>query len=158
MLKYEPVDPKDRVEIVDALYRFAMGQDLRDRALFESAFSPEAALDLTMAARRLGVELPVLRGRQSITDCIMEEMDRLDTTHSVTNPRIVAYDGKHARLSALVEAQNLPRGNHSRHLLLKNLYTVELSKQGDAWTIDSLMIENLWLDGDPEVLMPTSAA
>ena len=32
------VDPRDRAAIVDALYRFGAGQDLRDRALFESAF------------------------------------------------------------------------------------------------------------------------
>jgi hypothetical protein len=88
----------------------------------------------------------------------MDEMERLDATHSVTNPRIVAYDGKRARFSALVEAQNLPRGDHSRHLLLKNLYTEQLSKQDGVWTIDYLMFENLWLNGDPEVLIPKSAA
>lgn len=158
MLKYKLVDSQDRDDIVDALYRFAMGQDLRDRTLFESAFSPEAALDLSVAARPFGVELPVIRGRHAIADWIMDEMNPLDTTHSVTNPRIVAYDGKSARLTALVEAQNLPRGDHSRHLLLKNLYTVDLSKLGGVWTIDYLMFENLWLDGDPEVLIPKSVA
>ena len=157
MLKYERVDPQERDDIVDALYRFATGMDTRDRALFESAFSAEGALDLTLAAKRLGMELPVMRGRQVITDCLMHEADRIDTTHSVTNPRIVAYDGKRARLSALVEAQNLPRHDHSRHLLLKNAYTVELSKQEGTWTIDYLRVENLWLDGDPQVLFPQPA-
>jgi hypothetical protein len=28
------------------------------------------------------------------------------------------------------EAQHLPRGDHSRHLLLKNIYTLELSMAG----------------------------
>jgi len=158
MLKYERVDPQERDDIVDALYRFATGMDLRDRALFESAFSAEPALDLSRAARRLGMELPVMRGRQTIADIIMDEMNRIDTTHSVTNPRIVVYDGKHARLSALAEAQNLPRDDHSRHLLLKNLFTVELTKHDGMWTIDYLHIENLWLAGDPEVLFPKSAA
>jgi hypothetical protein len=157
MLKYERVDPQERDEIVDAVYRFATGMDLRDRALFESAFSPEGALDLTRAARRLGMELPVMRGRKVIADIIMDETNRIDTTHSVTNPRIVAYDGKHAHLTALVEAQNLPREDHSRHLLLKNLFTVELSKHDGAWAIDYLQIENLWLDGDPQVLFPRAA-
>lgn len=58
------VDPQDRAAIVDALYRFGAGQDLRDRALLQSAFSAEAKLDITGPARRLGVELSVLHGRQ----------------------------------------------------------------------------------------------
>ena len=157
MLKYERVDAQERDEIVDAVYRFATGMDLRDRALFESAFSQEGVLDLTRAAKRLGMELPVMRGRKAIADIIMDETNRIDTTHSVTNPRIVVYDGKRARLTALVEAQNLPRDDHSRHLLLKNLFTVELSRHDGAWTIDYLQIENLWLDGDPQVLFPQAA-
>ena len=43
----------DRAEIIDALYRFGAGQDLRDRALFDSAFSRRAKLDFTGPAKRL---------------------------------------------------------------------------------------------------------
>jgi hypothetical protein len=154
---HSDVDPQDRAAIVDALYRFGAGQDLRDRALFESAFSAQAKLDITGPARRLGVELPVMQGRQAITDALMASVNRLDTIHTVTNPRITSYDGRHARLFALVEALNVPRGDHSRHLLLKNIYTVELSKQDGDWTIDQMLIENVWLTGDPEVLFPRSA-
>ena len=148
------VDPQDRAAIIDALYRFGAGMDLRDRDLFESALSAQAKLDITGAARRLGMELPVIQGRETITDTLMAEVDRLDTIHTVTNPRIISYDGQHARLFALVEALNLPRGDHSRHLLLKNIYTVEMSKQDRDWTVDHLLIENVWLSGDPEVLFP----
>ena len=148
------VDPQDRAAIIDALYRFGAGLDLRDRALFESALSAQAELDITGPARRLGVELPVIQGRQTITDTLMAEVDRLDSIHTVTNPRIISYDGQYARLFALVEALNLPRGDHSRHLLLKNIYTVALSKQDRDWTVDHLLIENVWLIGDPEVLFP----
>lgn len=156
--KTKSVDSQDRADIVDALYRFAAGMDQRDRPLLESAFSADASLDLSGAARRLGFELPVIKGRQVITDILMEEVSRIDTSHTVTNPRITRFSGQRACLSALVEAQNLPRDDHSRHLLLKNVYTVDLSRQDDHWTIDSLLIENLWLQGDPEVLFPKPAA
>ena len=155
--KDKVVDSQDRAAIVDALYRFAAGMDQRDRTLLESALSAEASLDLSGAARRLGFELPVIKGRQAIAEALMSEVSRVDTTHSVTNPRITAYDGRCAQLSALVEAQNLPRGDHSRHLLLKNIYTVDLTNQGVHWTIENLVIENLWLNGDPEVLFPKQA-
>ena len=123
------VAPLDRTAIVDALYRFGAGQDLHDRSLFESAFSSSATVDFTGPAQRLGVTIPVFEGRQAIADTILSTTSSLDTTHTVTNPRITAYEGEHATLFALVEAQHLPQGDHSRHLLLKNIYVVELSRE-----------------------------
>ena len=147
----------DRAEIVDAFYRFGAGQDLRDRALFESAFSDRAVVDFTGPARRLGVTIPAFEGRARIADIILGTVAGLDTTHTVTNPR-VALDGDRATLVALVEAQHLPRGDHRRHLLLKNIYTVELSRDGVRWVIDRLRIDNVWIDGDPTVLFPATSA
>jgi len=90
----------DRAEIVDAFYRFGAGQDLRDRRLFDSAFTLKAKLDFTGPARRLGASIPVFEGRQAIGDHVFSAIDALDTTHTVTNPRVTQYDGKHAQLSA----------------------------------------------------------
>ncbi len=118
--------PADHTEIVDALYRFGAGQDLRDRELFDSAFSGDATLDFIGPARRLGTTLAIFHGRQAIGDTVFETITKLDTTHTITNPRVTGYDGQHATLFALVEAQHLPRNDHSRHLMLKNIYTVSL--------------------------------
>lgn len=148
----------EHFEIVDALYRFGAGQDLHDRGLFESAFAADATLDFTGPAQRLGATIPVFVGRQVIADTIFATITELDTTHTVTNPRVTAYDGEHATLSALVEAQHLPRGDHSRHLLLKNRYAVDLTKRGDRWLIEALRIGNVWLTGDPSVLFPDHVA
>jgi hypothetical protein len=145
----------DRAEIVDALYRFGAGQDLRDRRLFDSAFSGRAKLDFTGPARRLGATLSVFEGRQAIGDAVFSSIDDLDTTHTVTNPRVTQYDGKHATLVALVEAQHLPRDDHGRHLMLKNIYTLNLSKVQDRWLIEYLRIDNVWMTGDPSVLFKT---
>jgi hypothetical protein len=144
----------DRAEIVDALYRFAAGQDLRDRRLFDSAFSGRAKLDFTGPAKRLGAEVPVFEGRQAIGDAIFSSIDALDTTHTVTNPMVTQYDSRHATLVALVEAQHLQRGDHRRSLLLKNNYTVSLSKVQDRWLIENVRIDNVWMTGDPKVLFP----
>jgi hypothetical protein len=132
------------------------GQDLRDRSLFESAFSVHATLDFREPARSLGATIPVFEGRQAIADTIFSSIGDLDTTHTVTNPRVTTYDGRHASLFALVEAQHLPRGDHNRHLLLKNIYTVELSRQASRWVIDHVKIDNVWSTGDPSVLFPGS--
>ncbi|HEX5121900.1 MAG TPA: nuclear transport factor 2 family protein [Rhodanobacteraceae bacterium] len=150
------VDPADHMAIVDALYRFAAGQDLCDRALFESAFADDAVLDFTQPAKRLGVDIPVFKSRAGITDAIFGAITALDTTHTVTNPRVTDFDGRHATMTALVEAQHLPRGDHSRHLMLKNIYRIELSRAVDAWVMDHVRIENVWMDGDPKVLFPNA--
>lgn len=147
----------EHFEIVDALYRYGAGQDLRDRGLFESAFAADAILDFTGPAQRMGARIPVFAGRRAIADTVFANIENIDTTHTVTNPHVTAFDGARATLSALVEAQHLPRDDHSRHLLLKNLYTADLSRQGDRWVIDALRIGNVWLTGDPSVLFPATA-
>lgn len=149
-----PVPAHDALAIADALYRFGAGQDLRDRKLFESAFADDAVVDFTGPAARLGVTIPEFKGREAIADTIMAATEPLTTTHTVTNPRVTAYDGMRATLVALVEAQHLPRGDHSRHLLLKNIYTMELSRRSDAWVIDHMRIDNAWMTGDATVLFP----
>ena len=95
---------------------------------------------------------PQIPETSAIGDIVFETINKLDTTHTITNPRVTAYDGEHATLFALVEAQHLPRTDHGRHLLLKNIYTVVLSKRGTRWTIDRMHIDNVWMTGDPSVL------
>ena len=146
----------DFIAIVDALYRFGAGQDLRNRALFESAFSLDAVLDFTQPARLLGVDIAPFMGRSAIAESVFTAIDDLDTTHTVTNPHITAFDGARSELYALVEAQHLPRGDDSRHLLLKHIYTLKLSRPVGEWTIDHMRIDMVWFAGDPAVLFPAS--
>jgi hypothetical protein len=136
-------------EIVDALYRFGAGQDLDDRALFDSAFTQDATLDFSHPASRFGVTLPPFEGREGIGDAVFAAIGALDTTHTVTNPR-ATVDGDKAELIALVEAQHV---RADRHLLLKNIYRVGLVRDGDQWRMQRVQIELVWHDGDPEVLL-----
>ncbi|WP_406855252.1 nuclear transport factor 2 family protein [Alsobacter sp. KACC 23698] len=148
------VPPADRAGILDALYRFGAGQDLDDRALFESAFTERSTVDFTGPAKILGTEIPVFEGRQAIADIIVGATSRLATSHTVSNPRILRFDAERAVLWCLVEAQHLPKDDRSRHLLLKNVYTTELVREEGHWVIARMLIENLWAQGDPKVLFP----
>ncbi|MBA8889931.1 hypothetical protein FHW12_004178 [Dokdonella fugitiva] len=150
------VGPRDQLAIVDALYRFGAGQDLRDRALFASAFAADATLDFSQPAGRFGVALTPFAGRDAIVETIFAAIGALDTTHTVTNPRVMHYDGERAGLFALVEAQHLPRGDHRRHLLLKNIYHVDLVRHDGLWLIERLRIDTVWSAGDPAVLFPNA--
>ncbi|WP_219466217.1 nuclear transport factor 2 family protein [Nonomuraea rhizosphaerae] len=142
----------DRVEIIDALYRFGLGQDLKNRDLFASAFTTDAELDFGPAAARWGGQSPVMKGRDTIVDLILGLFTgRVETSHQVTNPRL-HLDGDHARLTAMVEAQHLLSADPTTHALLKNLYAAELTRDGSRWLINRLRIDNLWYTGDPHAI------
>ena len=141
----------DKLAVADALYRFAAGIDLRDKVLLASAFSADAVSDFRPAAAKAGFEYPVLEGRDIIVGALVNSLSQLDTTHSVSNPR-VHIDGDTAHLDALVEAQHVPSGDHSRHYLMKNRYDVDLVRRGEAWVIQKVTIDNVWRSGDPGVL------
>lgn len=142
---------EDRGMVIDALHRFAAGQDLKDWSLFTSAFTEDAELDFLQPAKRLGQTIDVFRGRDLIVQSVSTTLARLHTTHTVSNPR-VELRGDEARMFALVEAQHLRADDHSRHLLLKNFYWLQLRRSEDAWRIANIRIENVWLTGDPAVL------
>ncbi|MFM0040211.1 nuclear transport factor 2 family protein [Paraburkholderia strydomiana] len=141
----------DKLAVVDALYRFAAGIDLRDRNLLSSSLAENAVSDFRQAAAKAGFDYPVIEGRDVIVEALTVSLATLDTTHSVTNPR-VTIAGDTARLDALVEAQHVPRGDHTRHYLMKNRYDVELARKGDVWVITRSTIDNVWRSGDPAVL------
>ncbi|MVU76844.1 nuclear transport factor 2 family protein [Nocardia sp. ET3-3] len=141
---------RDRAEITDALYRFALGQDRKDAALFASAFTADAELDFRPAAARWGAQPPVMTGRDTIVSTILAMFTgRVDTTHQVTNPRI-EIDGDTARMTALVEAQHLLTDDHGTFALLKNPYVLELTRDGERWLISRMRIENTWYLGEPK--------
>ncbi|CAG6396485.1 nuclear transport factor 2 family protein [Streptomyces cocklensis] len=143
---------RDRAEILDALHRFGLGQDLKDPRLFASSFAADAELDFGPAAAKWGARPPVMVGRDMIVTTILGLFaGRVDTTHQVTNPRI-ARDGDAARLTALVEAQHLLTADHGTFALLKNPYDVDLVRDGDRWVIRRLRIDNAWYTGDPAAI------
>lgn len=143
---------RDRTEITDALFRFGLGQDLKDKALFASAFSADAELDFRPAAAKWGAKPPLMSGRDTIVTTILGMFTgRVDTTHQVTNPRITINGGT-AHLSALVEAQHLLIADRTKHALLKNPYDVDLVRDGDRWVIRRLVIDNTWFVGEPTAI------
>jgi hypothetical protein len=120
-----PTQPADQLAAMDVLHRFAAEQDLRDSELFATAFAEDAILDFVQPARRLGVPLPVFKGKRQIVETIMSSTAPLKTTHTVTNQR-VSLDGPAATLTALVEAMHVQRADERLRLLLKNIYRCDL--------------------------------
>jgi len=145
-----PVD--DRTEVIDALLRFATGQELADEVPFRSAFATDATLDFVHPARRLGVEIDRFKGREHIVGSVMSAVARLDTTHTVTNARVL-LDRDTASMTALVEAAHFDKADHRRWLVLKNIYRVRVVRAGHRWEMAEVHIHNVWMQGEPSVLI-----
>lgn len=141
----------DTLAIVDTLYRFAAGIDLRDRKLLSSAFTEDAISDFRPAGAKAGFEYPVLQGRETIVEALSTSLNGLDTSHSFSNPR-VAVDGDTARVDVLVEAQHVSSVDGARHYLMKNRYDVVLARRDAGWEIKHVIVDNVWRTGDPSVL------
>jgi hypothetical protein len=140
----------DRLAVVEALYRYAAGIDLKDNDLLASAFTEDAVVDLSRATAKAGLEYPPIEGRDTIIAALSNSLRALDTTHTVSNPR-VSTRGDRATLEAIVAAQHLPQDDHTRHLLMTNRYDLELVRQGHSWLIERLTVDNAWTVGDPTV-------
>lgn len=141
----------DTHAVVDALYRFAAGIDLRDRKLLSSAFTDDATSDFRPAGAKAGFEYPVLQGRDAIVEALSTSLSGLDTSHSFSNPRVVV-DGDTARVDVLVEAQHVSRVDVTRQYLMKNRYDVVLARRDAGWEIKHVIVDNVWRTGDPGVL------
>lgn len=141
----------DKLAVIDALYRFAAGIDQRDKNLLTSAFAADAISDFRPAGKKAGFEYPVLEGRETIISALSGSLTNLETTHSVSNPRVM-INGNKATLDALVEAQHVPSNDHTRHYLMKNRYEIEMIRQNELWVIQHVVIDNIWRTGDPSVL------
>jgi septum formation inhibitor-activating ATPase MinD len=141
----------DKLAVIDALYRFAAGIDLRDTSLLSSALAENAVSDFRPAAAKAGFDYPVIEGGETIVAALITSLAKLDTTHSVTNPR-VTIDGDTARLDALVEAQHVSQEGNPRNYLMKNRYDVELARVGGSWVITRNTVDNVWRSGDIAVL------
>lgn len=105
--------------VVDTLYRFPAGIDLRGAALSSSAFTEDAISDFRPAGAEAGFEYPVLQGRETIVEALSTSLNGLDTSHSFSNPRVMV-DGDTARVDVLVEAQHVLRVDAARQYLMKN--------------------------------------
>jgi len=146
-----PDTTADKLAVIETLYRFAAGIDLRDTDVLASAFAEDALSDFRLAAAKAGFEYPVLEGRATIVAALSSALGTIDTTHSVSNPR-VSLEGDKAHLDALVEAQHVPQNDPSRHYLMKNRYDVDLVRQDGVWLIQRVIVDNVWRSGDPAVL------
>jgi hypothetical protein len=145
----------DRYEIADALHRYAFGLDYDDANVFASALAEDCILDFGPADEKLHLDFPLITGRQAILDSVLPLIGPLDTSHTASNLQIEIRDDC-ATLSACVMSQHfMPREGSRRgaeNALLMNRYDCELARDGQKWRFKRITIDNIWSQGDPQIL------
>ena len=145
----------DRSEIADTMYRYAFGLDHGDPDSLASAFTEDATVDFTPGAKKLGLEFPVLIGREMVVQTLIPMLGPLDTSHTASNLQI-EVSGDTATLHAYIMSQHFMPGQGpkrgSDYALLMNRYDAELVRDGLKWRFRRVIIDNAWAEGDPGIL------
>ena len=120
--------------------------------MLSSAFAEEAVVDFSPCGRKLGLAFEPLRGRDAIVVFLAGTSAHQVTNHNISNalPRTA---GSRAALRALVDATHLVRTDSARRFRMMNWYEAELGPLGGAWQIEHLLIDNVWFEGDPQILL-----
>ena len=145
----------DRFEIADTMHRYAFGLDHGDPDSLASAFTDDCVIDFTSAGKKLGLDFPVVTGRNNVVQILVGMLGPLDTSHTASNLQI-EISGDTATLHAYLMAQHFMPGHgpkcSSDFALLMNRYEAELVRDGDKWRFKRVVIDNAWAQGDPGIL------
>jgi hypothetical protein len=141
----------DIADAVDAVYRFAAGQDLGDSELYESAFTADAIIDFSQPSALFGVASEPMEGRETIMANAFVATQHLITTHVVTNPRLTETE-RGWELYCLVAAQHVDPDAPERRVLLQNHYYDLVVPEEPGARISHMRIVNTWWEGEPAVL------
>jgi len=144
---------EDRLDIDAALAGFAAGIDENDPVTLGAVFTADATLDFGPAARAMGIDFPVLDGRQGIVDGVAVSVGPMDTVHLATNLRVLHAEGDGVRVTALVNAIHHPAGVRDRHCTMHNRYDMTFVRSDGVWRMSRLVIENRLWSGDPQVML-----
>ncbi|EME88435.1 uncharacterized protein MYCFIDRAFT_123040, partial [Pseudocercospora fijiensis CIRAD86] len=138
--------------ILDTLYRACLSYDINSVDLHDSAFvnSPETTFEMSGLATYKGLdEIRKLHAN----------VGPLDTTHLVTNPRIVEFSDAQgtARLTASALAQHFRTGEgnlgDARKFMTGSLYDMDLVREGEGvWKVMHFRMKVVWMEGDQSVV------
>lgn len=135
-----------RDAVADALYRAVTAFDTADDALFKSALTTDAVLNLNGT---------IMEGYGAIYSQCYANIVKMDTNHFLTNIRINIADGdSKAQVTCSALSQHYRGGEGmnpgSDYLLAGGFYWVELVKDsGDGlWKIKQWTLKSNWGQGD----------
>ncbi|MHA3703408.1 nuclear transport factor 2 family protein [Jatrophihabitans sp. YIM 134969] len=136
---------------------WARALDTGDAALLTDLLTDDVVVDLTAATTRIGLDFPVLSGRDTVVPSMIGAVGPLDTMHLVGNVA-VERDGDGFVVTAYALAQHFlpgegPRSERTRHALMGNRWTFRVRHGADGLRVARFEMDCLWFEGDPTVLL-----
>ncbi|KAG5979014.1 hypothetical protein E4U55_005663 [Claviceps digitariae] len=144
--------------VTDALHRALAGFDRNDFHIFSSAIAEGDHVTMELHD---GSGMPPFKGRSAILTDVFGFVSNLDTTHMVSNVRVLMRSDHQASLVCLASAQHAPVGRGREPSGPKYLVGVEYEMHlvRDAadhlWKIETWIARTLWTQGDADVLKPS---
>lgn len=137
--------------------RWATALDEGDPGILTDLLTDDVVVDLTPATTRIGLDFPVLTGRDTVVPTMIGAVGPLDTMHMVSN---VTYesDGDGWIVRAYALAQHYLPGEgpdpaKGRHVLMGNTWTFHVRPTADGPRVARFVMDNRWIEGDPSVLL-----
>jgi hypothetical protein len=136
---------------------WARALDTADADVLRRLLTDDVVVDLTPATTKIGLDFPVLTGKDIVIANMIGAVGPLDTMHLVSN---VTYhrQGDGYRIEAYALAQHFLPGEGpdpaaTRHALMGNTWTFVVHSTPDGPRVARFEMDCLWMDGDPSVLL-----
>ena len=137
----------DREAIADTLYRAILAFDHADESLLLSAMIDDVEVE-TMGQS--------LKGIPQLKAAVFDRVSKLDTTHFISNVRVIVETPTTAKTTCSALAQHVRPGKGHEvgpHRYMSGcLYACDVCKVGELWKITKWSANMVWTDGHQEVM------
>jgi hypothetical protein len=144
------VDLADTLAVAETLYRYAIGVDRRDWALYRSLFTDTVAIDFSS----FGPDLPprVMSADAWVAGLMPLFTGLAATQHSMTNP-IATIDGDAASITMYVRAHHVfDPADPASWYTVGGYYDDTLARVNGQWLLTGVCLTVTWRAGDPAVM------
>jgi hypothetical protein len=144
------MDPADKLAVAETVYRYAMGVDRRDWALYRSLFTDTVAIDFSSFDPMLPPR--VLRADDWVAGIVPLFTGLAATQHSMTNP-LAEVDGDEAKITMYVQAHHVyVPDDPASWYTVGGYYDDDLARVDGRWLLSGVRLTVTWQAGDPAIM------
>ena len=148
---------EDKLAVAETVYRYAVGIDTKDFALYRSIFADEVAIDFTSYS---GGDASVVAADEWVARVRPLFTGLAATQHSMTNP-LPVVDGDMATCRMYMQAHHVHQPDDPASWYTIGGYyddTLVRSAAGPAgWLVTGVTLTVLWRAGDPSIMAAAAA-
>jgi len=139
----------DELAVAETVYRYALGVDTRDWAMYRAQFADRVHVDFSSYSGRPPADIAAddwVAGVQPLFTGLHA------TQHMMTNP-LVDVDGDTARIRMYVQATHvLDPADPASVFTVGGYYDDDLVRSGDRWIFTGVKLTVLWRTGDQSIM------